>query len=198
MTYCNTPMDSIDLPCPFYVPQNQLTMLASAEGWNSTAQVQSEVEPSNTPSNISITLRCEGEGGPNGSVSFQLQKCPVFIMQFNNTTHTCECISPNVGKENYLCSVNYGVACIQSGYWRGWDQNQSVVIPCLSCKASVLPCPLTADPSFHLLSEQPDNQCSEKWAGLLCSRCKDGYYFSFPPLRCVVDNSCSTSHSFGL
>ena len=198
MTYCNTAVDSIHLSCPLYVPQNQLTVLASAEGWNSTAQVQSEVEPSNTTSNISITLRCEGEGGPNGSVSFQLQKCPVFIMQFNDTTHTCECISPNVGKENYMCSVNYGVACIQSGYWRGWDQNQSVVIPCLSCKASVLPCPLTTDTSFRLLSEQPDNQCSGNKAGLLCSRCKDGYYFSFPPLRCIVDNNCSTSHSFGL
>ena len=199
MTYCNSPVDSIHLSCPSYVPQNQLTVLASAEGWNSTAQVQSEVEPSNTTSNISITLRCEGEGGPNGSVSFQLQKCPVFIMQFNDTTHTCECISPNVGKENYMCSVNYGVACIQSGYWRGWDQNQSVVIPCIgpACKESVLPCPLTTDTSFHLLSEQPDNQCSGNKAGLLCSRCKDGYYLSYPPLRCIR-SICSLGRSFGL
>ena len=198
IAYCNDPVDSIYLSCPLYIPQKQFTTLASAMGWNSTVQVQSAVEPSNTTGNISITFTCEANGKPNASVSFQLRKCPNFIMQFNNITHTCECISPNIGKDNYVCSVNYGAACIRSGYWKGWDQNKSVVLPCLSCKTSGLPCPLTTDASFHLLNEQPDNQCTGNKAGLLCSECKNGYYFSFPPLRCVADNSCSMMHSFGL
>ena len=201
MTYCNNPADSTHLSCPLYVPQKQLMTLASAVGWNSTLQVQSAVEPTNTSSsNISVTFICGASGEPNASVSFQLQRCPSFIMQFNNTTHRCECITPSIGGENYMCSVNYGVACIRSGYWKGWDRNQSVVLPCLlPCKPSGPPCPLTTDASFHLLDEQPDNQCSGNKAGLLCStKCKDGYYLSFPPPRCLLITTCSLGYSFGL
>ena len=197
---CNSPVDStIYLSCPLYMPHKQHMTFISELGWNSTVRFKSMIEPRNATLNVSLTFACGTNGGPNASVQLQLHKCPTFIMQFNNITHTCECITPTIGRSNYLCSANQGIACIRSGHWKGWDRNRSVVLPCSSraCKPSGSPCPLTTDTSFHLLDPQPDKQCYANKAELLCSRCKDGYYFSFPPLRCLP-SSCSLAHSFGL
>ena len=196
---CNSPVGSVYISCPLYMPQKQFMTFVSELGWNSTVQFKSIIEPGNANDNVSLAFACRTNGGPNASFLFQLDKCPTFIMQFNNITHTCECITPTIGMDNYLCSVNKGVACIRSGYWKGWDRNRSVVLPCSSraCKPSGSPCPLTTDPSFHLLNMHPDNQCYSNRAELLCSKCKDGYYFSFPPLRCLP-SVCSLAHSFGM
>ncbi|KAL5479197.1 hypothetical protein EMCRGX_G022689 [Ephydatia muelleri] len=87
---CNSPVGSVYISCPLYMPQKQFMTFVSELGWNSTVQFKSIIEPGNANDN-----------------------------------------------------------------------------------------------------------CYSNRAELLCSKCKDGYYFSFPPLRCLP-SVCSLAHSFGM
>ena len=110
---------------------------------------------------------------------------------YNERNGTCHCVS---GDQSYFkCSSSSAVACVKSGYWVGpSDNNDKSVITVLPCPYPFcqLPsknaaCSIDSEGDMVLLPKNVDDQCASNRGGILCSKCRSGYYFTFQGVTCT-------------
>lgn len=196
---CNDPRYQVELICPFASLSQTSMILSDTTGANSTLRIRTARDPAwlQLDSNVTINFACNNGRGPEASVSFTVQNCPPFLTSYSNISHSCECVIPKSGGANFICSIRLGAFCIESEYWAGSENDVFLVLPCdLPYCFPQSMCSMNGKPSFHHLSQYPDDQCSTHHGGLLCRGCRDGYFFTHYPLQCV--SSCPTGSSFGI
>ena len=197
---CNDPRYEVELVCPFASLSQSSILLSTSSSTNTTLQVRTATDPavSQNDWNITITFVCDNGPGPQASITFTVQKCPPFVTYYNDLTHSCECVTPVTGGAHLICSASYGAFCIENGHWVGTEKDVFGVLPCDQpyCFPQSHFCPVNGKPSFSLLSQYPDDQCSTSHGGLLCRACKDGYFFTHYPLQCV--SGCPVGSSVGI
>ena len=196
---CNDPRNGIELVCPLATPLHPSSeVLITSDVFNSTLSLKSPALQLHNSTNVTINFACSANA--TTTVSFEVSDCPAFTMYYSNATRSCECKTPRLQQDQFLCSVPAGAACIRRGYWLE-NATSPLVAPCgfPFCKgysSSSSSCPLTPDSDFVWLGDNPDDQCYGNRGGLLCGGCGTGYHPSYPPIRCVV--TCSVGHSVGL
>ena len=197
---CNDPRYEVELVCPFASLSQSSILLSTSSNTNTTLQIRTATDPavSQNDWNITITFVCDNGPGPQASITFTVQKCPPFLTFYNDLTHSCECVTPVTGGAHLICSASYGAFCIENGYWVGTEEDAFEVFSCdlPYCFPQSHFCPINGKPSFSLLSQYPDDQCSTSHGGLLCRACKDGYFFTHYPLQCV--SGCPVGSSVGI
>lgn len=118
---------------------------------------------------------------------------------YDSKTNSCKCFK----NDRVLCPDTHS-ACVRNGYWFGkagsdhrpavflcdnhWCDYMNRVCPTRSCKNA---------PDFCALgeSESDNSLCWEGRGGTFCSRCKEGYAFTFSAFQCVPDSTCRAANT---
>ena len=118
--------------------------------------------------------------------------------EYRDQTEICECIKDS----NLVCDSNNSYACVRYGYWFGdFNQTDGKTLPCFSehCKYADGKCPTSLNCSgfsdkFCRLVD-PDDLCWDNRSGIMCSKCKQDYAFTFHALRCANTTTCTAPNT---
>ena len=129
-------------------------------------------------------------------------KCPLGFV-YNPSHRVCECVNYENISTNFICSAEFGAACVAHGYWYGRirndDSNTTVhtIANCRfpQCSYSYEPCPKQLQPrgntaNFALLHSDSDDQCSPGRGGVLCRNCREEFELTFTAVNCVPHSDC--------
>ena len=117
--------------------------------------------------------------------------CPLGFKE-NSISKVCEC---HQIKNETLCPLDSGVACIKNGYWTDGSIAVKCSYPlCDSRHLRETPetqiCQQYYGQQVIALPQSQDDQCSTNCSGKMCSRCSSGYNLTFLGTKCT--NNCNT------
>ena len=120
-----------------------------------------------------------------------------FVFDSSRQIYSC------FASEHMICNRTTLEVCIQKGYWYGElqmeNKTMNTIAPCPPnlCEYTGNRCNAACDDinSFCLLSGNQDNQCTNNRGGVLCSKCRHNYSFTFDATQCVPSQTCSALHT---
>ena len=147
--------------------------------------------------NIDITFKFQWTN--LAKLSLTIVECP-FGLLFDPGNKTCTCQTVTANSQDYICSSQYGKACVKRGYWFelvNTSENQSVpvVAPCQfgKCNITSQGCPEHLDTNgadFIFLQGNEDNQCADNYGGIMCASCQQDAQPTFESIKCVLKKDC--------
>ena len=147
--------------------------------------------------NIDVIFKCQRTN--LAKLSLTVVECPLGLL-FDPGNKTCACQTVTANSQDYICSSQYGKACVKRGYWFGLvntSENQSVpvVAPCQfgKCNITSQGCPEHLDTNgadFIFLQGNEDNQCADNYGGIMCASCQQDAQPTFESIKCVLKKDC--------
>lgn len=124
-----------------------------------------------------------------------------YLLKVNDTI--CQCYD---GSDDVVCDDNTYTACVRFGHWFGQvhvydDPNPYTTAECpfgscnyavsSHCPKGTADCYINGKPyPFFCAVNNSESVCLYNKGGAMCSECKDGYYSSFPDMRCIRKDHC--------
>ena len=104
------------------------------------------------------------------------------------------CMCENISHHNTMCIPNSQSLCVKREYWYSTNDSTVYLCPTQRCIFLDNQCPnaTCSHSAGYCHLNGPDDVCRLGRSGFLCSKCADGYSFTFAGLCCTSSSTCST------